>query len=101
MNLRVHTPGGVLQPGGEILDLIPTRDRLVLEVKIQPNDIDVVRPGLPAMVRLIAYKQRTTPTVEGKVTRVSADALPDERTGNTFFRHHRSRCGPAVTPAKG
>ena len=85
MNLRLHTPGGVLQPGGEILDLVPTSDRLVLEVKIQPIDIDVVRPGLPAMVRFIAYKQRTTPTVEGKVTRVSADAETENRTGSTYF----------------
>jgi len=85
MNLRVSTPGGVLQPGGEILDLIPTGDQLVLQVKIRPIDIDVVRPGLPAMVRFVAYKQRTTPTVEGRVTRVSADAMMEERTGNTYF----------------
>ena len=43
MNLRVHTAGGVVAPGGEILDLVPDRDKLVLEVKIQPIDIDVVR----------------------------------------------------------
>jgi multidrug efflux pump subunit AcrA (membrane-fusion protein) len=85
MNLRVHTPGGVIAPGAAILDLVPVRDKLVLEMRIQPIDIDVVRPNLPATVRFVAYKQRITPTVDGKVTRVSADATTDERTGNTNF----------------
>ena len=85
MNLRVHTPGGVVPPGGALLDLIPVRDKLVLEAKIQPTDIDVVRSNLPATVRFVAYKQRTTPVVEGKVIRVSADAEADERTGATYF----------------
>ena len=62
MNLRIHTPGGVIPPGGSILDLVPVRDKLVIEVKIQPIDIDVVRPNLPATVRFVAYKQRTTPS---------------------------------------
>ena len=79
MNLHVHTVGGVIQPGGEILDLVPVRDKLVLEVKVRPLDIDVVYPDLAATVRFIAYKQRVTPTVEGKVTRVSADAVTDEQ----------------------
>ncbi|BCM21654.1 HlyD family type I secretion periplasmic adaptor subunit [Mesorhizobium sp. J8] len=86
MNLRYFTPGGVVPPGGIILDLVPDQDKMVLDVKIQPLDIDVVRPGLPATVRLVAYKQRTTPTVEGALTRVSADAEIDERSGATFFR---------------
>jgi len=86
MNLRYFTPGGVVPPGGIILDLVPDQDKMVLDVKIQPLDIDVVRPGLPATVRLVAYKQRTTPTVEGSLTRVSADAEVDERSGATFYR---------------
>ena len=85
MNLRIHTPGGVIAPGGAILDLVPVRDKLVLEVRIQPLDIDVVRPGLPASVRFVAYKQRTTPVVLGRVTRVSPDSVTDERTGITYF----------------
>jgi multidrug efflux pump subunit AcrA (membrane-fusion protein) len=79
MNLRFHTVGGVIPPGGEILDLVPARDKLVLEVKIQPIDIDVVRSGLPATVRFVAYKQRNTPVVDGRVTRVSADAISDQQ----------------------
>jgi len=85
MNLKVHTPGGVVPPGGTLLDIVPVHDKLVLEAKIKPIDIDVVRPDLPATVRFVAYKQRTTPTVEGKVTRISPDAETDERTGATYF----------------
>lgn len=84
-NLRTHTPGGVITPGSDVLDLVPTGDKLVLEVKIQPIDIDVVRPDLPAMIHFVAYKQRTTPVVEGRVKRVCADAVTDERTGSTYF----------------
>lgn len=77
MNLRFHTVGGVVSPGAEILDIVPDREKLVLEVRVQPIDIDVVRPDLPATIRFVAYKQRTTPVIEGRVTRVSADATSD------------------------
>lgn len=85
MNLRYFTSGGVVAPGGALLDLVPVQDKMVLDVKIQPLDIDVVRPGLPAAVRLVAFKQRVTPTLEGMLTRVSADAVVEERTGTTYF----------------
>lgn len=85
MNLRTHTLGGVIPPGGDVLDLVPVHDKLLLEVKIRPIDIDVVRPDLPATVRFVAYKQRTTPVVEGRVARVSPDAVLDKQTGSTYF----------------
>ncbi|MEG6507762.1 HlyD family efflux transporter periplasmic adaptor subunit [Methyloligella sp. 2.7D] len=85
MNLQVHTAGGVINPGGTIADIVPVNDKLVLEAKIKPLDIDIVRPDLPATVRFVAYKQRTTPSVEGKVTRISPDAQTEERTGQTYF----------------
>lgn len=86
LNLRYHTLGGVVPPGGEILDLVPEGDPLVVEARIAPTDIDVVHPGLPARIALSAYKSRTTPHLDGRVLRVSADALADERTGQPFFR---------------
>ena len=85
MDLRIHTLGGVIPPGATILDIVPTRDKLVVEVKIRPTDIDVVRSGLKAAVRFIAYKQWMTPVVQGMVTRVSADAVTEERTGAAYF----------------
>ncbi|MDB5593471.1 MAG: hypothetical protein JWM36_432 [Hyphomicrobiales bacterium] len=85
MNVRSFTTGGVVNPGGALLDIVPIGEKLVVEVRLQPTDIDVVRPDLPASVRLVAYKQRTTPTLEGKVIRISPDAATDERTGAAYF----------------
>ena len=85
LNLRYHTLGGVVPPGGEVLDLVPDQDELIVEAKIKPSDIDVVRVGLPAQVALTAYKSRVTPKVDGHITQVSADALQDERTGQYYF----------------
>lgn len=85
MNLKFTTPGGVVPPGGAILDLVPREEKLIMEVKISPLDIDVVRPDLPAKVRLVAYKRRTTPVLDGHVARVSPDAVVDEKSGAAFF----------------
>lgn len=85
MNLKYTTPGGVVPPGGVILDLVPREEKLVMEVRISPLDIDVVRPGLPAKIRLVAFKQRTTPVLDGSLVRVSPDAVIDEKTGAGHF----------------
>jgi HlyD family type I secretion membrane fusion protein len=85
MNLRYFTAGGVIAPGAEIMDIVPAEDNLVIEARVRPLDINIVRPGLTASVRLVAFKQRSTPTLEGRVTRVSADALADPRTGEIYF----------------
>jgi len=85
MGLNVHTETGVIAPGQRLLDILPKDDTLVIEAEINPNDIDVVRVGLTAQVRLTAFKQRNTPPLEGEVTRVSADSFTHERTGATYF----------------
>jgi HlyD family secretion protein/epimerase transport system membrane fusion protein len=85
LNMKFFTVGGVIPPGGAILDLVPLQDRMVLEVKIQPLDIDVVRLGLPATVRFIAYKQRITPAVQGVVNWVAADITTDEKTNAQYY----------------
>lgn len=78
-NLRVHTPGGVVRPGDALLDLVPKADRMIITAKVRPEDMDLVRTGLPALVRLLPYKQRRTPPLEGTVTYISADRLVDTR----------------------
>jgi HlyD family secretion protein/epimerase transport system membrane fusion protein len=85
LNMKFFTVGGVIAPGGAILDLVPLQDKMVLEVKIQPLDIDVVRPQLPATVRFVAYKQRITPTVQGVVNWIAADATTDDKTNATYY----------------
>ena len=85
LNMRYFAPGAVVPPGGPILDLVPRDDRLVVEARVRPTDIDVVHVGLPAKVVFSAFKMRTTPQIDGKVIRVSADALKDERTGEFYY----------------
>ena len=85
VGLNVHTVGGVIAPGEELMDIVPIGEQLIIEARVNPADIDVVEPGLTAHVRFTAFSQRTTQPVEGMVVTVSADSLSDERTGEVFY----------------
>jgi len=85
VGLSVHTEGGVIGPGESLLDIVPKGERLVIEARLDPGDIDVVEPGLNAHVRLTALTSRNTLPIEGKVLTVSADRLVDERSGESYF----------------
>jgi HlyD family secretion protein len=77
IRLHYHSSGGVVESGKSIAEILPTNVPLIIEVQVSRNDIDTVRVGQPAMVRLVALNQRTTPVLLGKVFYVSADALKD------------------------
>ncbi len=79
--LKFHTIGGVVAPGAPILEIVPQNDALILEVKIKPNDIDVVKPGLDVHIVFSAYKTRKMPVTMGKVTQISADAFTEQLGG--------------------
>jgi HlyD family type I secretion membrane fusion protein len=79
VKLHYHTPGGVIRPGNNILELLPVQDEQVIEINVRPQDIDNVKQGQEAVVRLTALNQRVTPMVSGKVAYVSADALPSDK----------------------
>lgn len=83
--LKYHTVGGVIAPGTAIMDLVPRDDMLMVEVRIQPQDIDVVHPGLKAKVRLSAYRSRMIPRLDGKVEYVSADRFVDEKAQMAYY----------------
>lgn len=85
LNLRYHTVGGVVPPGGDILDLVPEGDSLIVEARVSPTDIDTVRAGQTAQVALTAFGGRSTPQLKATVLHVSADALADPQTGQSFF----------------
>jgi len=85
VGLNVHTETGVIAPGQHLLDIMPKDGTLVVEAEVDPNDIDVVKVGLVAQIRLTAFKQRSTPLLEGRVTRVSADSFTQEHNGTTYF----------------
>jgi HlyD family secretion protein len=84
-DLKVHTPGGVIQPGEALLDVVPTEDRLIITAEVRPDDIDGVRTGLAAHIRFPAYKQRATPSLMGTVLTVSADRIIDKRTNQPYY----------------
>lgn len=85
VGLRIHTIGGVIKAGEPIMDIVPNQEKLVIEAKVNPNDIDVVHKGLIAKVQLVAFKLRNTPTLLGTVTEVSADIYTDEKTGAPYY----------------
>jgi membrane fusion protein, type I secretion system len=82
---NVHTVGGVITAGDAMMMIVPDADNLTVEAKVNPQDIDQVRTGQVALLRLSAFNQRTTPEIYGTVTRISADASTDQRTGQTYY----------------
>ena len=85
VNLRLHTLGGVAQPGADLLDLVPTHDQLEVDAMVKPEDMDYVTAGLPATIRVTAFDQRSVPDLDGIVQVVSADRLEDKRTGAPYY----------------
>jgi HlyD family secretion protein len=75
--LTVHTVGGVVANGETIMQIVPGADRLVMEAKVAPQDVDQVAPGATAIVRILAGNQRTMPDLEGVLELVSADLTRD------------------------
>lgn len=84
-DLRVHTTGGVIEPGQPLMNLVPSPDPLLIEARARPIDIDRLRPGLKAQIRLLPYKERRTPTLDARVVYVSADRIVDKRTNQPYF----------------
>ncbi|MGF7054360.1 HlyD family secretion protein [Bosea sp. OAE752] len=84
-NIRMRTAGSVITAGEAILDIVPENEPLIVEAKVDPRDIDVVRVGAPTRVRLTAFNSRTLPPLEAKVTYVAPDQLVDEKSGVAYF----------------
>lgn len=83
--LAIHTIGGLVTSTEPAMLIVPLADDLAVEVKIQPQDIDNVRAGQKSVLRFPAFNQRTTPEIEGWVSRVSADVTTDQKTGTSFY----------------
>jgi len=82
--LLVNTINGVIQPGMDIVEIIPFNDNLLIETKIKPSDIAYLYPGQKAMVKFTAYDFSIYGSLEGRVTLISADTVTDEE-GNSFY----------------
>lgn len=85
LNVKYKTAGGVVRPGEPILDIVPTEERLIIEARLSPRDIDDVHAGLEAYVIFPSFPQRRLHRITGRVIQVSADAITDDKSGERFF----------------
>src|SRR5215813_3808380 len=83
--LTVHTVGGVISPGEPIMLVVPYADSLEVEAKVAPQEIDQLQVGQPAVLRFVSFSQRTTPEIDGTVSRISADVSEDSKSGTHYY----------------
>lgn len=99
--LQVTTVGGVVQPGKDLVEIVPLDDHLLLETRIQPRDVAFLRPGQKAMVRFSSYDFSIYGGVEATLEQVSADTLTDDK-GNAYYvaqvRTHQGWVGSKAQP---
>ena len=81
----VHTVGGVITAGDAVMLIVPDSDNLSVEAKVNPQDIDQLRIGQKTLLRLSAFNQRTTPELNGTISRISPDTTIDQRTGQSYY----------------
>ena len=86
LELAVHGPGAVLRPAQPALYLVPQTRPLVIEAALNPAQIDRVYAGQPATLRFPALDQRLAPALEGQLRRLSADAVLNDATGQSYFK---------------
>jgi adhesin transport system membrane fusion protein len=96
--LKVTTIGGVVQPGADLVEIVPLEDTLLIEAQVRPADIAFLRPGLPAVVKITAYDFAIYGGLDGEVEDISADSITDDK-GESFYRvrvrTEQSRLGKA------
>jgi len=85
VNMALHTLGGVVRPGEDILELVPHSEELIVEARINTTDIEKLSVGQSSRIRLSAFDQEEIPEARGRIFDISADAVTDERTGNAFY----------------
>jgi HlyD family secretion protein len=86
VGLTAFTEGGVIRSGEPIMDVVPERQPLVVEARVNPADVDDLRVGQRTEVRFSAFTGRNIPIVKGQVTRISADRFENEQTGEAYFK---------------
>ena len=82
--LFINTIGGVVKPGADLVEIVPTNDKLLLEIKIKPSDIAFIHPGATASVKISAYDYSIYGGLTGKVVNISPDTITDKKD-NTFY----------------
>jgi len=99
VNLAVFTDGGVISAGDTLMDIVPAGEKLVVDARVPVNDVENVKPGLKAEIRLSGFRQDEVPVIYGTVETVSADSKQDERTGESYYSARVSFGSLAALPA--
>jgi len=85
VGLSIYTVGAVIRPGDTILEIVPSKDELVIGARVRPVDIDKVSQLMQARIRIASYKQHEFPEFNGVVESVSADVFEDPKTQNSYY----------------
>jgi len=100
--LLVNTVGGVIQPGSDMVEIVPLDDTLLVEAKIRPQDIAFLHPGQEAVVKFTAYDYTIYGGLKAKLERIGADTITDEDKKTTYYmitlRPDRSHLGTDEKP---
>lgn len=101
-NIRLTTIGGVLRPGDEVLSIVPTGDKLILEIKVSPGDIAFVRVGQTTSIKFDAYDSSIYGAANGSITYVSPDTLIEksESGESVYYRVHASVATKNMKPGR-
>ncbi len=83
--MLVNTIGGVIQPGSELVEIVPLDDTLLVEAKVRPQDIAFLRPGQKATVKFTAYDYTIYGGIPGSLEHISADTITDKE-GRSFYQ---------------
>lgn len=84
-DVRITTVGGVLEAGGKLMEVVPSNDQLLIEIKVNPRDIAFIRPNQKAIVKISAYDPSIYGTMEAVVERISPDTLQDEVKREQYY----------------
>lgn len=82
--LKINTVGGVIQPGMDVMEIVPLEDKLLIEAKIRPADIGFLRPSQPALVKISAYDFSIYGGLEATVENITADSITNDK-GESFY----------------
>lgn len=84
-DIKITTVGGVVQPGQDLIEIVPLDDKLLVEARVRPKDIAFLYPGQPAIVKITAYDFSIYGGLKGELVDISADTIEDKE-GNSFYR---------------
>lgn len=84
-DLKIHTEGGVIGAGETVMTIVPDSDRLVVDTHVEPRDVSQILVGQPATLRFTNFNQRTTPEINGEVTRVGADVSREDQSSAPYY----------------